>query len=56
MYAFAAVISATQTFMTAALGVIDPTTLIGGAVAVAIGGSLIFSLVRRFVRVARRSR
>lgn len=56
MFDFGDVLSATQTFITTALGLIDVSTMIGGAIAVAIGSSLVIGVAGRLLRLSRRAR
>lgn len=53
MFDFTAVSAAVVDVITAGLTIIDPTTLIGGTVAVAIVGALMVKLISRVRRLAR---
>jgi len=54
MFDFAtAVLPGITGYITAAMALVDPTTLIGGFVAVGLGGHIAIRLVRRVTRLAR---
>lgn len=53
MFNFATVISSTVSIIQTAMGLIDPTSLFGGVVTVAIVGAVMVSLVKRVRRLAR---
>lgn len=53
MFNFAAVLSGTVAIIGDAMGLIDPTSLFGGVVTVAIVGAVMVSLVKRVRRLAR---
>jgi vancomycin resistance protein YoaR len=54
MFDFAtAVLPGITGYITTAMGLVDPTTLIGGLVAVGLGGGVAVKLVKRVTRLAK---
>lgn len=56
MYDFSTILTAVSDFTDAALAIVDPSTLIGGAIAVGIGATLVVGVAARLMSLARRAR